>query len=152
MQVILKTDIENVGKLGEVVNVKPGYARNYLVPKQMAMFATSGNRKRFEQERKKLEERLEKQRFEAKDLSEKLEHLTVTIPVRVGEHDKLYGSVNNNHIAEALAEQGFNIDKKKIELEHPIRSLGDYYIGVKIYPNVQPQLHVQVVRHDEKRD
>ncbi len=152
MQVILKTDIENVGKLGEIVNVKPGYARNFLIPKQIAMYASPGNRKRFEQERKKLEERLEKERFEAKDLSAKLEQLTVTIPVRVGEHDKLYGSVNNNHIAQALAEKGYNIDKKKIELENPIRSLGDYYIGVKIYPNVQTQLHVQVVRHDEKRE
>jgi large subunit ribosomal protein L9 len=152
MQVILKTDIENLGKLGDLVQVKPGYARNYLIPKNLAMQASSGNLKRFEQERNKLEKLMEKQRFEAQDLASKLEQTIVTIPVRVGENEKLYGSVTANNISEALYEKGFDIDKKKIELENPIRALGDYHIGVKIYPNVQPKLHVQVIRHEEEHN
>ena len=150
MQVILRTDIENLGKLGDLVNVKPGYARNYLIPKKMALEATRGNLKSFEQQKKKLQEKLEAEKFAAKDFSQKLEQLEVKIPVRVGENDKLYGSVTNAHIASALAEQGYEIDKKKIELENPIRSLGEFYVPVKVYPEIKPQLKVVVVRHGEE--
>lgn len=150
MRVILKTDIEKLGKLGDVVDVKPGHARNYLIPKDMAMEATSGNMKIFEQQRRKLQRKLDAVRAEAQELAEKLQQLSLRIPVRVGEHDKLYGSVTNSHIAEVLEQQGYAIDKKKIELDSPIRSLGDYSITVKLHPEVQPELKVSVVRYGEE--
>ncbi len=150
MQVILRTDIENLGKLGDLVKVKPGYARNYLIPKKMALEATPGNLKDFEQQRKKLQEKLDAEKFAAQDLSQKLEQIEVKIPVRVGENDKLYGSVTNAHIANALAEQGYKIDKKSIELEKPIRALGEFHVPIKVYPEIKPQLKVVVIRHGEE--
>jgi large subunit ribosomal protein L9 len=150
MQVILRTDVENLGRLGDIVEVKPGFARNYLIPKRMAMLATPGNKKVFEQQRRKLQEKLDKARQAAQDMAEKLEQVTLEIPVRVGENDKLYGSVTNAHIAGALAEKGFEVDKKKVELDKPIRSLGEFQVGVRLYPHVCPQVTVQVIRHDEE--
>ncbi len=151
MQVILKTDIEKLGSFGEIVEVKPGYARNYLLPKDMAMLATPGNKKDFEHQREKLQAKLDAARFEAKSLAEKLEELRLIIPVRVGEGDKLYGSVTNVHIAEALKEKGYEIDKKKIELPNPIRALGDYKVKVKVYPEVHSELNISVVRYGEEQ-
>ena len=151
MQVILRTDIENLGRLGDVVNVKPGYARNYLVPKKLALEATPSNVKAFEQQRMKLEKRLEKARYEAKDLADKIEATELIIPVRVGEGEKLYGSVTNTHIAEALAQKGIQVDKKKVELESPIRALGEYSVPVRVYPEVRPEVKVTVVSHDEEQ-
>lgn len=150
MQVILRTDIEGLGKLGDVVRVKPGYARNYLLPRSLAMEATPGNLKEFENQRRKLQEKLDKDRFDAERLAEQLQDLEVRIPVRVGEGDKLYGSVTTAMIASALAEQGFDLDKKKIELDKPIRSLGDSSVPVKVYPEVRPEIKVVVVRHGEE--
>ncbi|MCF8030403.1 MAG: 50S ribosomal protein L9 [Desulfohalobiaceae bacterium] len=150
MQVILRTDIEGLGKLGDVVRVKPGYARNYLLPRNLAMEATPGNLKEFENQRRKLQEKLDKDRFDAERLAEQLQDLEVRIPVRVGEGDKLYGSVTTAMIANALAEQGFDLDKKKIELDKPIRSLGEFSVPVKVYPEVRPEIKVVVVRHGEE--
>ena len=150
MQVILRTDMENLGKLGDVVKVKPGYARNYLIPKELAMQATPSNLKLFEQQRRKLQEKLDKARAAAQSLAEKLEETVVTIPVRVGEGDKLYGSVTSAMIADALAEQGLDIDKKDIELDNPIRSLGEHQVPIKLYSGVRPELKVNVVRHGEE--
>ncbi len=150
MQVILQTDIENLGKLGELVKVKPGYARNYLIPKKLALEATPGNLKSFEQQKKKLQEKLDAEKFAAQDLSQKIEQLELKIPVRVGENDKLYGSVTTAHIAQALADEGYDIDKKKVELDKPIRALGEFYVPVKVYPEIKPQLKVVVIRHGEE--
>ena len=150
MQVILRTDIEGLGKLGDVVRVKPGYARNYLLPRNLAMEATPGNLKEFENQRRKLQEKLDKDRFDAERLAEQLQDLELHIPVRVGEGDKLYGSVTTAMIASALAEQGFDLDKKKIELDKPIRSLGEFSVPVKVYPEVRPEIKVVVVRHGEE--
>ncbi|MFW6216510.1 MAG: 50S ribosomal protein L9, partial [Desulfohalobiaceae bacterium] len=136
MQVILRTNIENLGQLGEVVKVKPGYARNYLIPKKLAMQATSSNLKAFEQQRKRLEAELEAQRSAAERIANRLQELELAIPVRVGEGDKLYGSVTNTHIAQALQEKGLDIDKKQVELEKPIRALGEYQVPVRVYPEV----------------
>jgi large subunit ribosomal protein L9 len=151
MQVILRTNIENLGQLGDVVKVKPGYARNYLIPKKMAMQATSANLKAFEQQRRKLEAELEAQRSEAERIANRLQELELKIPVRVGEGDKLYGSVTNAHIAQALQEKGLNIDKKQIEMEKPIRALGEYQIPVRVYPEVKPEVKVTVIRHGEEQ-
>ncbi len=150
MRVILRTDIEKLGKLGDVVEVKRGYARNYLIPKRLAMLATPSNIKVFEQERKKLEEKLNAQRFKAKELAAKLEEQEIKIQVRVGEGDKLYGSVTSSNIVEILKEKGFDIDRKKIVLDKPIRSLGDYQIPVKLYPGVVATLNVSVVKYQEE--
>jgi large subunit ribosomal protein L9 len=150
MKVILRTDIERLGKLGDVVDVKPGYARNYLLPRDMAMEATPGNMKDFENQRKKLQERLDKARSDAERLAEQLQDLKLRIPVRVGEGDKLYGSVTTAIIANALAEHGFDLDKKKIELDKPIRELGKFSVPVKVYPEVRPEIQVAVVRHGEE--
>ncbi len=150
MQVILRTDIEGLGKLGDVVRVKPGYARNYLLPRNLAMEATPGNLKEFENQRRKLQEKLDKDRFDAERLAEQLQDLEVRIPVRVGEGDKLYGSVTTAMIASALAEQGFDLDKKKIELDKPVRALGEFSVPVKVYPEVRPEIKVVVVRHGEE--
>ncbi|MFP4212767.1 MAG: 50S ribosomal protein L9 [Desulfohalobiaceae bacterium] len=149
MQVILRTNIENLGQLGDLVKVKPGYARNYLIPKKLAMQATASNLKAFEQQRKKLEAELEAQRSEAEKTAQRLQELELLIPVRVGEGDKLYGSVTNAHIAQALEDKGLSIDKKQIELEKPIRALGEYQIPVRVYPEVKPEVKVSVIRHDE---
>jgi large subunit ribosomal protein L9 len=151
MQVILRTNVEKLGKLGDVVKVKPGYARNYLIPKKMAMEATPANMRVFEQQRQQLQKRLDEERFRAQGFADKLQQLEIVIPVRVGEHDKLYGSVTNAHIADALAKKGYEIDKKKIELPEPIRSLGDFQVEVKLHPEVRPELTVSVVRHGEEK-
>ena len=151
MQVILRTDIENLGSLGELADVKPGYARNYLIPQGKAMPATPSNQKIFEQERVKLQARQDKIRFQAKDTAQQLEQLQITIPVRVGENDKLYGSITSAIIGEELEKLGYAIDKKKIELEKPIRSLGEFSVPIRLYPEVRPELKVLVVRHGEEQ-
>jgi len=150
MEIILRTDIEHLGNLGEIINVKPGYARNYLIPKKLAMEATEANKRVFEQQRKKLQEKLERIKSQSKELAERLEETSLEIPVRVGENDKLYGSVTATHIADALAEKGFEISKKKIELDQPIRALGEYNVSIRVYPEVKPEVKVRVVRHGEQ--
>ncbi|GAB6162599.1 50S ribosomal protein L9 [Desulfothermus naphthae] len=152
MRVILRTDIEKLGKLGDVVDVKPGFARNYLLPKRLAMLATPSNLKIFEHEKKKLEERLNAERFKAKELADRLESEKIEIQVRVGEGDKLYGSVTSSNIVDELAKRGYEIDRKKVELDKPIRSLGEYQIPVKLYPGVVATLNVSVVRYQEEGD
>lgn len=126
MRVILRADIDNLGHLGDVVEVRPGYARNYLVPQGLAMPATRANLNAFELERKKLQQKMDAIRFAAQELADKLSAAEVIIPVRVGENDKLYGSVTSSNIAQALAEMGMEVDRRKIRLDEPIRSLGEY--------------------------
>ena len=152
MQLILRADVDNLGRLGDVVKVKPGYARNYLIPQRLAYAATKANLNIFEQERKRLQEKMDSIRREARSLGEKLEEAHVVMPVRVGEHDKLYGSVTTAMIADALARQGIDIDKRKIVLDNPIRSLGDYEIGVKLHHDIQAKVKVSVVRHDSEQN
>lgn len=147
MQVVLRADIENLGRLGDVVNVKPGYARNYLIPKGLAMLATEKNLKVFEREKKKLQEKMDAIRFAAQELKEKLEALEVVIEVRVGEGDKLYGSVTAANIADKVQELGYEVDKRKIVIPEPIRALGEYDLEVKLHPDVKAILKVKVVKH-----
>jgi large subunit ribosomal protein L9 len=142
--VILRADVDNLGRLGDQVSVKPGYARNYLLPQGLAMPATQSNLKVFEQERRKLEAKMDAMRAEARSLAEKIEAEPVAIEVRVGEGDKLYGSVTSPQIAEALAQKDIEIDRRKIVLEEPIRALGEYEIPVKLHPDVTANLVVYV--------
>jgi large subunit ribosomal protein L9 len=145
MKLILRADVENLGNLGDVVNVKAGYARNWLLPQGLAMTASPANLKVFELERKKLEARMDAQRAEAKGLQARLEALEVRIPVRVGENDKLYGSVTTTIVGEALAALGVEVDRRRILLDAPIRQLGDHPVRVRLHASVTAVVSVKVV-------
>jgi len=146
MQLILRADVENLGRLGEVVTVKPGYGRNYLVPQGLAMAASQSNLKVFEQERKKLQARMDSVRGSAQSVADKLAALSLTVEVRVGENDKLYGSVTSAQIADLLAASGVEVDRKKIVLDEPIRALGSYDVEVKLHADVRGKVTLSVVR------
>ncbi|WP_031388769.1 50S ribosomal protein L9 [Desulfonatronum thiodismutans] len=149
MEVILRTNMDNLGALGQVVDVKPGYGRNYLIPQGLAMLATPANKKRFELERKKLQEKLDAVRFAAQELADKISAVALRIPVRVGEGDRLYGSVTSGNIADLLqTAYGLDVDKKTILLNEPLRALGEYTVEVRVYQDIRAQLQVAVVRHD----
>lgn len=149
MELILRTNVDNLGELGQMVKVKPGYGRNYLIPQGLAMLATPGNKKRFEQERRKLQAKLDAVRFAAQDLADKISAAALRIPVRVGEGEKLYGSVTSAIIADMLqSEYGLDVDKRTILLDEPLRALGDYTLEVRVYQDIRAQLQVSVVRHD----
>ena len=144
MKLILRADVENLGVLGDIVEVKAGYGRNYLVPQGLAMVATPSNLKVFELERKKLDAKMEEVRGAAQSLAEKLEAAEVSIEVRVGENDKLYGSVTATNIADALAELGLEVDRRRILLDAPIRVLGDYTVRVRLHAGVVAEVNVIV--------
>ncbi len=146
MKIILRADVDNLGALGDEVAVKPGYARNYLIPQGLAMPATESNRKQFELESKKLQAKADAARGGAEALAAKINGAKVVIEVRVGEGDKLYGSVTAGNIADVLAAQGIELDKRKIQLDQPIRSTGEYTIDVRLHPQVRAELNVSVVR------
>ncbi len=145
MKVILTDYIPSLGEPGKVVEVARGYARNYLIPQGKALAATPGNLARFEQERKRYESQLRRQEEAARAAAARLEGLTVTIAQRVGEQERLYGSVTAAMIAEALAEKGFDIDKKQLELAEPIKKLGEYDVAVRLGPQVKATIRVEVV-------
>ena len=144
MKVILRADVENLGKLGDVVTVKPGYGRNYLLPQGMAMQATTGNLKTFELERKKLQSHMDALRAAAGDLADQLMRADVRITMRVGENDKLYGSVTSGMIAEILAEKGIEIDRRRILLDAPIRTIGEFPVRARLHADVIAEFKVTV--------
>lgn len=145
MKLILRADVENLGSLGDVVEVKPGYGRNYLLPQGLAMVASPANLKVFEQERKKLQARMDALRAEARGLAARLEALKVVIPMHVGENDKLYGSVTSTIIGDAIAEQGLEVDRRRILMDAPIRTLGEHPVRVRLHADVIAVVPVQVV-------
>ena len=149
MKLILRADMENLGKLGDVVSVKPGYGRNYLIPQGLAMLASASNLKVFELERKKLQVKMDTLRGQASDLAAKLAGATVTIEMRVGEGDKLYGSVTSAMIADGLEAQGIEVDRRKIVLHDPIRTLGSHEVDVKLHADVRAAVRVLVCRQGE---
>ncbi len=146
MKVILRKDVETVGKAGEIVEVKNGYARNYLIPQGLALEASKGNVKRFEQEKKSLELQKNREKKAAEKEAERLNDTSITISVSVGEEDKLFGSVTSQDIANALEEKGFALDKRKILLDEPIKALGIYSIPIKLHPEVEAKVKVWVVK------
>ncbi len=148
MKLILRADVDNLGRLGQVVKVKPGYGRNYLIPQGLAMMATASNQKAFEVERKKLQAKMDAVKAEAMTLAEKLAAAEVVIRVRTGEADRLYGSVTAATIVDALAEMGIEMDKRKLDLDEPIRALGEYSVQAKLHADVRPEITVRVVKHD----
>lgn len=149
MKIILRADVDNLGRLGDIVTVRHGYGRNYLLPQGFASLVTPGNLKVFEQERRKLQAKNDAIRAEAAALASKIEAARVVIEVRVGEGDKLYGSVTSTQIADILAEQGVEVDRRKIQMDEVIRSLGKYQMDVKLHPEVVAQLTVNVIKHGQ---
>lgn len=146
MKVILRQNIDKLGKIGQIVDVKDGYALNYLIPKGFAYVAVKGNVKALEEEKKIVEKRNQQELKAAETLASELEKISVTIPVQVGEEDKIFGSVTTQMIADALKEKGHDIDKRKIEMEEQIKTLGIYNVNIKLHPNVSAKIKVWVVR------
>jgi large subunit ribosomal protein L9 len=146
IHVVLKEDVENLGTSGDVVRVRPGFARNYLIPRGLAVPATAGNLARVEELKRLAAGRAEKALSEARELKKALEGLSVKIPRAVGDENKMYGSVTGRDIEEAFAEQGVNIDRRKIQLDDPVKSLGLAKVPIKLHPEVVAELSVEVVK------
>jgi large subunit ribosomal protein L9 len=146
MKVILRKDIETLGNIGDIVEVKEGYARNFLIPRKIAYNALNGNLKALEDEKKSIARKSEKELHTAEKVSTELEKVSVTIPVQVGEEDKIFGSVTTQMIADALKEKDFDIDKRKIEIEESIKTLGIYNVNIKLHSNISANIKVWVVR------
>ena len=146
MEVILRHAVENLGKPGDVVKVKNGYARNYLLPHNLAYEATPGNLKRIQQERARLEAAENQRRDAAQEIATKLEQVSLTFSARVGEEGKLFGSVTGADIAQQLEQQGFHIEKRQVDLHEPIKSLGVYRVPVRLHADVKPEIRVWVIK------
>ena len=146
MEVILREDVKALGKAGELVKVKPGYARNFLLPRGLAYEATDGNKKRIEAETKARTTRLAAERSGAESLAAALRGLVVTLPGKAGDEGRLFGSITSHDVADGLAKLGHQIDKRKIELGHPIKTLGDHMVPVKLHPDVIAEIRVSVVQ------
>ncbi|MEP6989424.1 MAG: 50S ribosomal protein L9 [bacterium] len=146
MEIILRQAVESLGHPGDVVTVKNGYARNFLLPRGYAFEATPGNLKRINAERSRLEAAENDRRDSASGLAKKLEEVQLTFSARVGEEGKLFGSVTSADIAEQLAAQGFNIEKRLIDLHDPIKALGVYRVPVKLHADVKPEIRVWVIK------
>ncbi|MBI4722408.1 MAG: 50S ribosomal protein L9 [Candidatus Stahlbacteria bacterium] len=145
MKVILLKEVERLGKIGETVEVKPGYARNKLIPSNLALMYSEANFKRFKEIEKLAEVRKEKKKREVLRVKEKLEALSLTIPVQAGEDNKLFGAVTNIDIEEVLAKEGYKIDRKDIVLDEPIKELGVYSIEVLLPAEIKAMVKVWVV-------
>ncbi len=146
MEIILRQAVENLGKPGDVVTVKNGFARNYLLPHGIAFEATPGNLKRIAQERGRLEAAENERIGSATELAKRLEEVQLTFSARVGEEGKLFGSVTSADIAEQLTTQGFHIEKRLIDLHEPIKALGVYRVPVKLHADVKPEIRVWVIK------
>jgi len=146
MEVILRDDLPKLGRRGEVVTVKDGYARNFLFPRKLALPATPGNRQQIEQEKAAHARREAKEVSDADALAGMLADVTLTISAKAGESDQLFGSVTAMDIAEALAVKGYNIDKRKVELEEPIKTIGEYQVPLRLHRDVTATVKVNVTR------
>ena len=145
MEVILREHVDNLGRRGDVVKVAEGYARNYLLPRKLALPVTESNKRQIERERKLAEARDIEEKGAAEALAARLTQFEIEIPRRVGENETLYGSVTSADIAQALKDKGFEIDKRKITLSEPLKALGESTIPVKIHREVTAQVKVKVV-------
>jgi len=145
MKIILTETIESLGIIGSEVNVKKGYARNYLLPQKKAVLATPENRKMLERDRVKFEIQIAKEKGLAEEMAKRLEGVTCKIAAKVSEEDRLYGSVSTRNIAEALASQDIEVEKKMILLNEPIKNIGTYKIPIRVYKDIEPEIIVEVV-------
>jgi len=146
MEIILRADVQHLGKIGEVVKVKDGYARNYLLPQGLAYPATEANKKKIAYEGERLSKQAAAEKSAAETEATRLADVQLTFDVKVGEEEKLYGSVTASDIQRKLEELGIHVDKRKIDLAEPIRELGEYKVGIKIHPEVRPEVRVTVVK------
>lgn len=145
VKVILTDEVRGLGNRGEVVSVAPGYARNFLLPKELAYLATPGNMKRLEQEKRRYDVAQAKEKEQAATIAKAFDGLSITIRKKAGEHDALYGSVTATEIAEALAAKGIKVDRRRVELEEPIKRLGAHTVHVRLHREVIATLGVEVV-------
>ena len=148
MEVILREDIEKLGNRGEVVKVAPGYARNFLIPKRLAVMATDSNKKIVEQERQAHLRKEAKLEGEAQDLAKLLNGVTVTITQKAGENDQLFGSVTAKDVADALAAKNYTIDRRKIQMDEPIKQLGEFKVPVRLHKDVTAEVTVVVAKEE----
>jgi large subunit ribosomal protein L9 len=146
MEIILREDVDKLGQRGQVVKVATGYARNFLLPRRMAVAATGANKKIVEQERQAYLKREAKVEGEAKELATLMGKVDVTIAQKAGENDQLFGSVTANDIVVALEKLGYTVDRKKIQLDDPIKTLGDFKVAVRLHRDVSVEIPVHVVR------
>lgn len=146
MKVILLEDVEKLGKFGDVVDVKRGYARNYLFPRNVAIEAVDKNLKLIEERKRKRERQLTREKAETEELAKRIGNISYTIPMAAGEEDRLFGTVTVAHIAEAMAAEGIEIDKRKIHLVEPIQRLGVYQVEIKLHPELTTTIRVWVVK------
>ena len=146
INVVLTEDLANLGKSGELVRVRPGYARNYLIPRGLAYEATTGNRKRIEQERQRLEAAESERRDAASAVAPQLENVSLTFSARVGEEGKLFGSVTTADIAQQLEAQGIHVERRQIDLHEPIKALGVYRVPIRLHADVKPEVRVWVIK------
>ncbi len=146
MELLLKCAVPGLGDRGDIVNVKPGYARNYLIPKKMAVKATDSMKRVIVEENRLFEIKEDKVKRSLNEVAKKMKDLSVTIVVQAGEEDKLYGSVNAHDIAEAISEQGFEVDQKMVLLEEPIKMLGVYTVVIRIHREIELPVKIWVVK------
>ena len=146
MQIILRSDVEKLGKMGDVAQVKGGYARNFLIPRGLAYAATKSNLARLTEERRILAQRVLKEQRIAGDVAAKLNGITVTAMVVVGEEDRMFGSVTSQDIAELLREKGIDVDRRKIQLEEPLRALGEFQVPIKLHTDVTATITVELAK------
>lgn len=151
MEVILKEDIPNLGKIGEVVRVRDGYARNYLLPRGLVLVANKKNLKAFEHQKRVVEAQRERVVKQAQSLGEKLNALSLVIPVKAGEEGKLFGSVTNIDIEKALKAKGFEMERRKIHLDEPIKALGEYEVPIRLTADVTASVKVSVVSEEAEK-
>lgn len=149
MKVIFTSDVETIGKQGEIKEVKEGLARNFLIPKKLAITATPGNIKIWEQKSVAIRKKEDKLKEDAKKAASKLNGIEIKIPVKVGEEEKMFGSVTTQSISDALSELGYEVSKKQIDLETPIKTLGSHEVTVKIYHDVSAVIKVDVVEEGQ---
>jgi large subunit ribosomal protein L9 len=150
MEVILRTHVENLGRRGEIVKVAEGYARNYLLPRKLALAVTESNKRQIERERQAAEARELEEKTQAEAFAARLSTVEVSIARRVGgENDTLYGSVTNADIASALEKQGFDIDRRKVQLAEPLKQLGEFTVPIKVHREVTADVKVKVVKEGQ---
>ncbi len=152
MEVILREDIQELGSKGDIVTVKDGYARNYLLPQKLALLATTGTRKQVVEMKAAAARKDASQKSAAETLAEQMSAVELTFTVKAGESDQLFGSVTSMDIAEALEAKGFSIDRRKVELAEPIRTLGEYTVSVRIHRAVAASVKLQVVREEGEQE
>jgi len=145
IEVILREDVKTLGRAGEMVRVKPGYARNFLLPQGLAYEATEGNKKRIAAETKARGARQQAERADAEKVAASLGAVSLTLAGKAGEEGKLFGSITAQDIAEALGRAGHTVDRRRIELDHPIKSLGEHTVTVRVHPDVNAEVRVSVV-------